>query len=72
MDDDMAIMAKATGKLATSLVVWWAARTRKRLTLLSRFGLVAKASRKKKGATFSVAAGAGALSRSVFYTAFRR
>lgn len=71
----MAIMAKATGKPATSLVVWWyvampkpgAAHTPLAVWLQKR------QRKKKEGATFSVAAAAGAaLSRSVFYTAFRR
>lgn len=56
MDDDMAIMAKATGKPATSLVVWWyvamskPGAARKRLTLLSRFGC--KSVKEKKGGHF--------------------
>lgn len=79
MDDDMAIMAKATGKPATSLVVWWyvamskPGAARKRLTLLSRFGCKSVKEKKKEGPLLvSLAAAAGALSRSVFYTAFRR
>lgn len=55
MDDDMAIMAKATGKPATSLVVWWyvamskPGAARKRLTLLSRFGCKSVKEKKKRG-----------------------
>jgi hypothetical protein len=55
MDDDMAIMAKATGKPATSLVVWWyvamskPGAARKRLTLLSRFGCKSVKGKKKRG-----------------------